>query len=267
MNIQTFDIQDLPFIGHLQPAGWGDIAPNMLGYCLQDFCKPIKVVDKQHIVGVGALILHVDSAWLAHIIVDESYRGRGIGRQLVEHLVQEALIEGCLSVNLIATDLGAPVYQKVGFKAVGHYQFLNKTADYVPNKISECVRTGGKEYHQQVLEMDRDVTGEDRNALIGSHLHQAVVYEEDAVLEGYYLPTLGQGPIYAITERAGLALMKLKYSQAQVAVLPQSNSVGLNFLLQSGFEKRPDTAIRMVYGRETLWRPTQIFSRIGGNYG
>lgn len=77
MNIQPLYLQDIPLTRSLQPEGWGDITLSLIEYCLQTSCKPIKVVDQNKIVGVGTLILHEKSAWLAHIIVNGSYRGRG----------------------------------------------------------------------------------------------------------------------------------------------------------------------------------------------
>jgi len=58
MNIQPLVLQDIPFTRDLQPEGWGDITVSLMEYCLQSFCKPIKVVDQNKIVGVGTLILY-----------------------------------------------------------------------------------------------------------------------------------------------------------------------------------------------------------------
>lgn len=266
-HIQPLTVLDLPYIGHLQPKGWEDIHEKIILYCLQSFCIPIKVVANEHIVGIGNLVLYNSSAWLSHIIVDEAYRGQGVGLHIVEYLIRLADEKEVPSINLIATDLGEPVYRKVGFQSVGSYLFLRKIRDWPPMKISNQVTIGTKDHQQQIIQLDKEITGENRLELIQEHINASIVFEYDGAIEGYYLPFLGQGCIYAKTERAGLELMKLKYSSVDNAVIPEANSVGIDFLIENGFEIQDTTAIRMVLGEETAWQPRQIFSRVGGNYG
>lgn len=267
MKIQLLRIEDLPAIADLQPDGWADIATKFLEYCSLDFCTPVKAIFKTEIVGIGALIKHEQSAWLGHIIVDQQYRGRGIGKQIVQELMQLAETNNVKSINLIATALGMPVYQKAGFRNISNYHFFRKVRSVYQGDISENIIPAQQKYYAEILTLDRKVTGENRAKLITNHLDKAVVFLANASVEGYYLPTLGQGPIYARTDHAGIQLMKLKIQHAENAILPEQNTVAIDFLLQNGFEKQETTAIRMTYGAETVWQPKQVFHRIGGNYG
>lgn len=267
MNIQPLTLRDLPFVEYLQPDGWGDITASLMEYCLQEFCRPVKVVDQNNIVGLGTAIFHQGSAWLAHIIVHESYRGHGLGAKIVNHLINIAIQNGSSSINLIATDLGLPVYRKAGFREVGAYQFLKRQEKWISEPIPEQLQAARTAYHEQILHLDFEINGERRLELIKDHLKHAVIFAEDELVEGYYFPQLGQGPIYAKTERAGLGLMALKYTTVDTAVLPVDNLQGIQFLTKNGFVAQDITAIRMTYGEDTHWCPTQIFSRIGGNHG
>ncbi|HLS95206.1 MAG TPA: GNAT family N-acetyltransferase [Sphingobacterium sp.] len=267
MDIHPLTLQDLPFTRHLQPEGWGDITLSLMEYCLQPFCSPVKVVYGNNIVAVGAAILHENSAWLGHIIVDETYRGQGIGFNIVKHLLNSAIENGASSINLIATDLGAPVYKKAGFRIVGSYQSLKRERLWLQQSLPDQLQPSSPAFYEQILKLDQEISGENRRELIHSHLKQAVIFEHGGCVEGYYLPKLGQGPIYAVTERAGLALMELKYSTIDTAILPVDNAAGVQFLIKKGFEIQHTTAIRMTYGDDTQWHPDKIFSRIGGNYG
>jgi len=83
---------------------------------------------------------------------------------------------------------------------------------------------------------------------------------------GYYIPDLKEGLIVADTIHAGLELMKLKYSRVDKAVLPSGNIDGCEFLQQHGFIQTK-IGTRMVYGKNADWKPTMMFSRIGGNLG
>lgn len=265
--LRPLQIQDLPHIGHLQPKGWDNMLQSILSYCMQPFCRPIKVLEGDRIIGVGNIVLHQGSGWLSHIIVDSAHRGKGVGQQIVEHLLDIAAEHRLASVNLIATDLGAPVYEKAGFRPVGDYIYLKKIDNWIFKGIPDNVRSGTSIDHHQIFELDRQISGENRVKLIEDHVKNCIVFDHKGTVEGYYLPHLGQGPIYALTGRAGLALMALKYSSADIAVLPKANTVGVDFLVQRGFEIKNNTAIRMVYGQETLWQPQHIYSRIGGNHG
>lgn len=267
VTITTFTIQDIPHIAHMQPEGWDDIRKEFVLYAMQTFCKPVKIVQYNRIIGLGTLIIHQDSAWLGHIIVDSSCRGRGIGTLIVEHLVALAHSHDIYTIHLIATDLGAPVYRKVGFRDAGLYATFRKTIENTPAKIDPHIESIKPSHRQQILQLDRETTGENRRTLLDLHLQCGFVFEIKGEIEGFYLPYLGQGPIYARTERAGLSLMELKYSVSNIVILPQDNLAGTVFLANNGFEIQEFTAIHMVLGRETPWLPQQVYSRIGGNYG
>jgi len=81
------------------------------------------------------------------------------------------------------------------------------------------------------------------------------------------LPKLKQGPIFADTEEAGVALMEVKYAKVDNAVLPSENTTGIQFLQQNGFVKTARKGTRMILGKDFSWEPTKIYSRIGGNFG
>ena len=266
-KIMLFQIADLAQIHHLQPTDWSDITRHMLDYCLQSFCIPIKFADNGHIVGIGSLILHQDSAWLAHIIVAEDYRGMGIGAQIVKHLLQLANEKGKYSVSLIATELGKPLYEKCGFRSVENYQFFKKGSRFASESLSPFLRSAEDKHVQQILVLDSQCTGESRSLFIQNYLSLAVVYERNGQVEGYYLPHLKEGPIYAITAEAGLALLALKCTNTELVAIPQSNVIGIAYLINCGFEKQDKKAVRMAFGDDITCKPQHIYSRIGGNYG
>jgi len=69
---------------------------------------------------VGYTALHIHSPRLAEIrslIVDEDYRGEGIGRQMVEYTLNEAKELGVAEDVLVLTYLPA-FFEKLGFKEI-----------------------------------------------------------------------------------------------------------------------------------------------------
>lgn len=56
-------------------------------------------------------------AHLMNVYTEEHYRRRGIARQLVNMLIEDARVHGATEVSLDATGSGRPLYESVGFKA------------------------------------------------------------------------------------------------------------------------------------------------------
>src|SRR5687768_7617782 len=140
MEIHAFDQNDINLLGELQPADWGDIIFPFNFYSKAEFCYPIKVLMDDRMVGIGCSIIHNNVAWLAHIIVHPHFRSRGIGRRVTEKLIDLSKSKGCETINLIATELGSPVYEKIGFITDTEYIFfkdLQLSADWT---ISENIK-------------------------------------------------------------------------------------------------------------------------------
>ena len=60
-------------------------------------------------------------AWVAMMLVEERFRGRGIGRALMVHALSDLDARAIRSVRLDATPLGRPLYESLGFIAETTY--------------------------------------------------------------------------------------------------------------------------------------------------
>lgn len=125
MNFEPIQFSDLPVVTSLSPEGWGNVPIKIQHYIESPFCFPIKLLVDQKIVAIGATIVHNDVAWLGHIIVAPDERGKGYGKQTTQELIRIANRKKCNSIQLIATDMGAPVYTKLGFKESSSYLFFD----------------------------------------------------------------------------------------------------------------------------------------------
>jgi hypothetical protein len=269
MKIQFGEIanSDLNEIRKLQPEGWTDIVPEYELYVRKKFCFPIKAMLDNEMVGIGTLIVFESTAWLAHIIVDINHRNSGIGFQITEKLINDGTDKSAETFLLIATELGFPVYKKFGFSAVSAYSFLKREKPWRDSLLSPNIFPYENSFESKIYELDEKISAENRRALLTDFLKNALIYIKDNSLQGFYLPHLGEGLILASTTEAGLELMKIKYSKVDKAVLPGQNHAGTDFLKQNGFTLSDAKGTRMILGKEMEWKPTEIFSRIGGNYG
>jgi len=84
------------------------------------------------IVGLAGMILGEHEAELEPLVVSERYRGRGIGRSLVETVIRAARREGAhsLTVSPVARNVRAVrFFHELGFDTLGHIGMFN---DFTP---------------------------------------------------------------------------------------------------------------------------------------
>ena len=85
--------------------------------------------DGNKVVGTATLVvLHNLShgarpyGHIENVVVDEKYRGKGIGKALVDYLVMEAKNRGCYKVLLNCSAKNVPFYEKCNFKKTGEVE-------------------------------------------------------------------------------------------------------------------------------------------------
>ena len=267
MTFQEIKYEDAQELARLQPEGWSNIIPDFEYYIKSEFCYPLKVTAEDQIVGVGAAILYHRTCWLAHIIVDENHRNRGIGSQMTQALLNHPACKSVDSFILFATEMGFPIYKRAGFRTVNEYLFFKREKPWGDVQISNAIIPYDKSHYAKVMELDYQITGEERSNLLSGFLQNTVVYMDNNTIEGFFMPELREGLIMADTADAGLELMKLKYSRSDQAAIPEENKTGIDYLLKNGFIITSKKVTRMVKGNDINWIPQKIFSRIGGNFG
>lgn len=110
-------------------------------------------------------------AWVAMVLVDEMVRGRGIGRALMSHALASLARRDVGTVRLDATPLGQPLYETLGFVAeypLSRYQGRPSSPGAV-----EGPRPMYPDDLEPMIELDRAVTGTDRDRLIRRLVEEA----------------------------------------------------------------------------------------------
>ncbi len=264
LEIKQLEHTDLAAMKALQPPDWTDISDSVLFYLNSEYCFPLKLVLDGQVAGIGTTIFLEDTVWLAHIIVHPDHRNKGLGRGITQALIDSVDRKKYKTICLIATDLGAAVYRKLGFVSETSYSFFKEgTREYEihPNIIpyTEIIKA-------DLLALDREASGEDRSRFLLEHMQGALVFMDSNKLEGFYLPAIRDGLIIAQNANAGLELMKRRLKDLPFAILPDTNTAAITFLKENGFiEFRK--AKRMRLGEEREWRPEYYFNRISGQLG
>lgn len=83
----------------------------------------IAAFDGKRIIGILILITYLliegeKKGWIEGLVVSENYRGQGIGKKLLEKVIEEAKKKGLKSLNLTSREeriVANKLYQKMGF--------------------------------------------------------------------------------------------------------------------------------------------------------
>jgi len=263
--IRPCTLSDLTKIGHLQPDGWEDIIPWFRFYCKNSFCSPVVVEDNQSVIGIGTAISNGYSGWLAQIVVDENHRGKGIGYDITDHLIQILRSGGARTIHLIATDMGFPLYKKMGFQTITEYLFFRGTY-----KVDKHQHDNIRPYHKKdltrIIKIDQSVSGENRMKMLEKFSSNILVFKKNNNITGYFYQDFGEGMIIALNQESGIELLKLKLQSGKIkTVVPAENDLCVEFLEEIGFEHYT-TSRRMILGKDFDWKPECIYSRAGGYY-
>lgn len=259
----TADIADLPL---LQPEGWHDIVPVYQFYSASPFCFPVKITLADELVGIGTTIMHHDTAWLAHIIVHPAYRNRGIGKYITQSLINSIDSRQCKTVYLIATALGEPVYEKLGFETETEYLFYKDLKATIKHPPSTHIVPYTQNFYEQIQLLDQRISGENRLFHFEDRLATAFVYTAKNRVQGYYIPDFHEGFIIAAAEDAGIGLLQNRLLSKDHAAFPINNTAAIACMSMQGFEPFK-TAKRMRLGEIRDVDYSKIYNRIAGSIG
>jgi GNAT superfamily N-acetyltransferase len=125
------------------------------------------IEEDDRIVAAGGCLVYGSFSWVGLIGTHPAVRGRGHATLISEHLVKWSYAKGCRTVALDASQLGRPIYERLGFRPVG------STARFVPTGMQPArnpevgVSQLASADKGPLLELDAGIFGGDRSALLG----------------------------------------------------------------------------------------------------
>lgn len=198
-TIRPMTVDDVePAADVLVGGGWGDRRAFFRFAIEQPGLTPLVAEAEDRIAGTGMAAVNGPVGWIGTIFVDEGLRGRGIGTALTAAVVQRLETAGCRTLALIATPLGRPIYERLGFAAVTEYRMLvapgGAATSTVPGTAAPEAGTAAEAGTSEpvgasrlrpcepadlpaILALDRAATGEERG-----HLLRAVIGSGGAVV-------------------------------------------------------------------------------------
>lgn len=216
----------------------------------------------RRIVGAACCASFGTSGWIGALGVLPRARGRGTGAALTEACVEWLRARGAETVLLHATDLGRPVYERVGFVAEGRSRAWRGGPSHVPP--ANGLRALRPADRDAIRALDTAVTGEQRAPVLDAIAPlSGLAAERDGTLRGYSLSSpWGAGPaVLADDAELGIELLSAARGATQgpaILTLPDDNVAGVAALERWGF-RSVNHAERMRLGPPLDWHPEQLF--------
>lgn len=254
-------------------GGWSHNRKSYAFYLGYAHCTPFVVEDAGGaIVGAGVATQYGTSGWLGQILVAPEARGQGVGTLITRTLTVHLQEQGCRSLLLAASDLGQPIYARLGFVEDGTYHLLQKTraagSDAMPLSLAaSTIRRIGADDLAAICALDAVATGEDRAELLHTFGPDGWLLPDEGSrgerIGGYAIRS-AWGPYGVVATNARNARLLIEHASTvegadgMTAWLHSSNVAGRAAFEAAGYtEVRSVT--RMFYGQRIAWHPELVW--------
>jgi GNAT superfamily N-acetyltransferase len=123
------------------------------------------VADGEEIVALAGAIAYGSFCWVGLVATRPDRQRQGLATRLSAHLIDWAKARGCSTVALDASDNGRPVYEHLGFQAVGDTSSMIAPGS-LPAREHEGPGAERVDGVEEIMPLDRSVFGGDRSALL-----------------------------------------------------------------------------------------------------
>ncbi len=147
--------------------GWGDRRVKMRFVAEHPQCAPFIAEADGAVVGTGVATVNGTVGWIGTIWVDVAWRRRGLGRALTIATMEAAEAAGCRTLVLVATRVGQPLYEGLGFEVQTWYRILEAPGIESGPRAAR-VRTFRPSDLPSMAALDAAATGEDRRHLLAA---------------------------------------------------------------------------------------------------
>lgn len=217
--------------------------------------------DESMRVGVATCISYGKVGWFGNLIVEEAYRKRGAGTQLLKHALKYLQSTGVSTVGLYAYKDLVAFYGKVGFKRDVDFSVLKSDAISAPSYVNESIRITQREL-PRIAQFDSWCFGASRKKILEKMIGREktsgyLATEEDRII-GYvackvYDEAAEIGPLVCQKDHASAAVLLLRNVLSELEgkegylYLPKGEKQLLEVAAEAGFRKEFDLA-RMFLG-------------------
>jgi GNAT superfamily N-acetyltransferase len=244
-------------------------------YAANRRCQTFLARDGQgRVVATSVATRYRHTGWIAHVFVRPDLRGQGLGTRMTTAAQDVLMRAGCDSIVLAATELGRPIYERLGYVVESSYHEMRGTALPKSAELSPC-RPLLPSDRAALIAMDRQVSGEDRSPVLTAFQDFAWGIFRDGHLTGAVIPVPWGGAAAALLPGASAAetaafvrlIRTVGSNGPEVMVYPAGeNHQALELLAEQGFEELR-TVPRMFLGRRSDWMPAAVWNPLSLGLG
>jgi GNAT superfamily N-acetyltransferase len=158
-SLQPVEIIDLktephhiPMLADWHHKEWSSLNPgktvtqrieSMSSFLSDDLVPSTFIAKGMHLMGSAAIIeCDMDThpewmPWLASVYVAPEFRNRGVGRRLVEHVMEEARKAGIRELYLFTPDR-VSFYERLGWRVLDHEEYRGHWVTIMSIKLSDA---------------------------------------------------------------------------------------------------------------------------------
>jgi len=187
-------------------------------------------------------------AWIGMVLTQQEYQRRGFARRLMEHALEYLRSRSVAWIKLDATDMGAPLYERLGFREEGRIERWIRPRGAAPDGRSSAGRFALD------AALDREAFGADRSRLL-----EVLAGIESAAVTGrgfamgrpgatgaYFGPSVARS---ADAARDLVAWFLRRHPDEDVCWdILAANTAAVSLARQFGFERRRDLSRMAVSG-------------------
>ncbi len=261
--------------GDVEPAaeamrseGWGDRRIKLAFVAEHPGCAPFVAEADGVIVGTGVATINGAVGWIGTIWVDRAWRRRGLGRALTLATMDAAEAAGCGTLVLVATTLGLPLYETLGFEIETWYRVVEAPGLAIgePDPRWRPFRPADL---PSIRILDAAATGEDRGHLIAAFADSTTTHcvdRADGTPGGFIVRApWGGGATIAPDPRDAMAILHARGLAAGPgkrvrAGLLAGNEAGFELITSAGWAESWQ-APRLIRGPIPAWNPNAIWGQ------
>jgi len=246
----------------LSRAGFGPTVAGLIAFPRESPSGDVLVADRDgRAVGGVCCASFGPTGWIGALGVLPHARRRGVGEALTRAACARLRERGAETVLLFATDMGRPLYERLGFEpedTVTAWRGMAGTA-----RADVTLRVIREEDRAALRDIDRAATGEDRSPVLDALAPlSGLIAERRGVAAGWAVTSpWGAGvAVCAADELAGIALTAAAASGpgTNTLVVPDRNRAAAGALGRWGFAPTSAGA-RMRLGPPVAWQPEMQF--------
>jgi len=257
----------------LVSGGWGtqrQFHPTFSFYADEPRCQAMVAEDESgDLVGTAIALQHGAIGWVGNVFVSPDQRGHGLGEKLTRQAIQYLRDAGCDTIRLAATQLGEPLYRRMGFRVETEYHEFQGTGLGRQSVLPRGSRPLLESDLDDAVQFDRVLTGEDRSHLIRRFwAYGWALTGSNTGLEGLVIPVPWGGAAALLRPEAAhdqgssfLSLLRAVLGpNPELMIYPATENVTARRLLrQAGFVELR-TIPRMVLGIDRNWEAASLWS-------